>query len=247
MRPRSLPAPIDFVWFVALATLGTSCRKEADPYTTVGTVLSATSEGSAIADSSSVVTLVARLAKPELVDQRRITFKVSSGTFVNLLGEVVGNTSYSVDADVEGVARAYWRSDRIPRVVHWSAITADTTFRIDNSFTTNPAYPDHIILSTPVAETDSVATVSATLFKNSGYFSRGLPLTFRAWQNQGGTQVAVGNFASSPVQSTTASNSYSIDLNLSGPGILPSPDTVMVGVSSDTLQSDNTVLLFLMN
>jgi len=230
-----------WVLFIAIAVL-VACTKEPKE-TPLTDVLKTWIEGSAIADSSTTITLVAQLTKEADANKRNITFRVARGNFINPSGQVVGGNTYRVEADAEGYARIAWRGIRLAGTEYWSAMTEDTTYRIESTFRSDTAYPSRIVLSSPTAQTDSVITISANLFRDNGYYSRGLPLTFRAWRHQNGMDVDVANFASSPVQLTNASATHSITLNLSGPGVPVSPDTCFVGASCGTLQSENVLYL----
>ena len=90
------------------------------------------------------------------------------------------------------------------------------------SIVARAAFPDTILLSTADVEYDSTghaATITASLFSERGNHSLGLPLTYRAWKNDAGAQLEVGNFTAPGYQITAAASTYSIALDLLVPGV----------------------------
>ncbi|QQR85594.1 MAG: hypothetical protein IPJ76_13380 [Flavobacteriales bacterium] len=238
MRPLSHLSVLIIGVFALVA-----CRKEPETFLTPELFIADLPSTSVPADSATVVEMTVQLTDENSADIRTVHFHASSGRWTTPAGTSTSALEVTVEADEEGNATARWLPGREPTTVHFSTWVGDDDQYMETSrITTVPSPPDTVLLTTPTVTCDSathLVQLTATLLKNTGFTSTGLPLTYKAWHVVNGSEAPVGNFTTAPFTQTSRSATYQINLDLFSPTLLPL-DTVLVlatcaGVESDTL------------
>lgn len=227
--------------YIACAALFIGCDKEPTLYSASELFTFSVQQDTVNADGWQRLEVTVQLLGDRAdIDLDQFVFTASSGTWINSTGAIVPG-DITATAGNDGIARVIWQSGRHSGGVTLSAVIKDTEYRQSKDIVALAAFPDTIVLSTPALLYDSagnhLATIRADLFSEPGEHSVDLPLIFRAWQRQGGDTVEVGTFVTPSLQFTNSGPTYTINLELNVPGLLPLPDTINVRASCGSVQS----------
>ena len=216
-----------------------ACKKP-ETFTNDKLYTPALASGTIPADSSTVLEMSITFSDVDELDVREAHFMASGGRWLPGTDVTVTNNEVAVQADENGKATVRWIPGRLPETIAFTVWAGDARYRSSSSVSTVAAPPDTVLLTSTLATFDSTqhtAQLTATLYKNVGYHSVGLPLSFRAWHIVGGATTDIGNFTSAPLLQTTRANAYTISLDLFSSGLLPQ-DTVYVAAFCGTVASD---------
>lgn len=178
-------------------------------------------------------------------DVRDVHFSTTTGSWVSDQG-VLSTGELVVTASADDTARAVWQVGRDTGVVVFTMWIGQQQFALQQTLRAHRAFPDTLLLGTSTLEYDTTnhsATLNVTLANDQGAHSLGLPITYRAWKNEGGAEVEVGNFVTTSYQLTNAGSAYSNVLDLATPDI-EEGDTIRVRVACGSTTSRTLELFF---